>query len=97
MRLKPFRIIRPGCRVVVQLEVYEEPIGFICSVWKLRGRMDLPPRQWLRAFREETTKVETQAKAAGCVEMRCGGRDWSRVLPDYQPLPGVKNGLRKRL
>lgn len=97
MWLKPFRVERPGCRVVVALEIYEEPEGLICSVRKLRGRMDLPPREWVRVFREETKKVEALARAANCIEMRCGGRNWSRVLPDYQPLAGVKNGLRKGL
>jgi hypothetical protein len=29
--------------------------------------------------------------------MRLGGRDWSKILPDYEPLDGVPNGLRKRL
>ncbi|RYY67714.1 MAG: hypothetical protein EOO12_00210 [Chitinophagaceae bacterium] len=97
MWLKPFRIERPGCRVAVALEIYEEPEGLVCSVRKLKGRMDLKPREWVRVFREETKKVEAIAKAAGCIEMRCGGRNWSRVLPDYVPLAGVKNGLRKAL
>lgn len=97
MRLKPFRIVRPDCRVVVQLEIYEEPEGLVCSVRKLRGRMDLPRGDWLRAVREEMHKIEALAKAAGCNEMRCGGRNWGRVLPDYEPLTGVKNGLRKGL
>lgn len=97
MRLKPFRIERPGIRVLVQLEVYEEPEGLVCSVRKLKGRVALPPRQWLRAFREEIRVLENLAKSAGCIEMRLGGRRWARVLNDYQPLAGIKNGLRKGL
>lgn len=97
MRLRLPRIERPGCRVVVQLEVYEEPTGLVCSIRRLRGRVDLPRAEWLRAVREEMHKIEGLAKAAGCNEMRLGGRKWSRVLTDYEPLSGVKNGLRKAL
>lgn len=97
MRLKPFRIVRPGCRAVMQLEVYEEPSGLVCSIRRLRGRIDLPRREWLAAVREEIGKIEGLARDAGCNEMRLGGRKWSRVLTDYEPLIGVKNGLRKRL
>lgn len=97
MRLKPFRIERPGCRAVMQLEVYEEPTGLVCSIYRLRGRIDLPRAEWLQAVREEMHRIEGFAKLAGCTEMRLGGRNWSRVLPDYQPLSGVTNGLRKAL
>lgn len=97
MLLKPFRIIRPGCRAVMQLEVYEEPTGLVCSIHRLRGRIKLPRRQWLQAVREEMHTIEGLAKAAGCNEMRLGGRKWARVLTDYEPLGGVKNGLRKGL
>lgn len=97
MRLKPFRIIRPGIRVLVQLEVYEEPEGLVCGIRKLKGRVALPPRQWLRAFREEIRVIERLAKSAGCIEMRLGGRRWARILTDYEPFDGVKNGLRKGL
>ena len=97
MRLKPFRIERPYGRAVVQLEVYEEPTGLVCGIHRLRGRIALPRREWIAAVREEMHKIEGLAKAANCTEMRLGGRNWSRVLPDYQPLSGVTNGLRKAL
>jgi len=43
-------------------------------------------------------ELERIAKAAGCVEMRIEGRDWSRILKDYQPWPqGEGHGLRKAL
>ena len=81
----------------MQLRVYEEPTGLVCEISDLKGRIDLPRRQWLAAVREEIGKIEGIAKAAGCNEMRLGGRAWSRVLPDYEPLSGVTNGLRKAL
>jgi hypothetical protein len=97
LRLKPFRIERPGCRAVMQLDVYEEPTGLVCSIHRLRGRIALPRRDWIAAVREEMHTIERLAIAAGCTEMRLGGRRWSRILPDYEPLSGVKNGLRKAL
>lgn len=97
MRLKPFRIERPGCRAVIRLEVIEEPTGLVCVVNKLKGRIDLARTDWIAAVREEIGKIERLAIAANCNEMRLGGRKWCRILPDYEPLAGVKNGLRKRL
>jgi hypothetical protein len=97
VRLKPFRIERPYGRAVVQLEVYEEPTGLVCGIHRLRGRIALPRREWIAALRQEIHSIERLAIAAGCVEMRLGGRRWSRILPDYQPLSGVTNGLRKAL
>lgn len=97
LRLRPFRIIRPGCRVVVQLEIYEEPTGLVCTVRRLRGRIGLPWRDWIAAVREEMTNIERLARDAGCNEMRLGGRRWARVLTDYEPLAGVTNGLRKAI
>lgn len=97
MKLKPFRIERPEGRVVVRLEVIEEPTGLICVVDKIRGRIALGRHGWVAVVREEIANIEGLARAAGCIEMRLGGRDWSRVLPNYEPLVGVKNGLRKAL
>ena len=81
----------------MQLEIYEEPTGLVCSIRRLKGRIDLPRAHWLAAVREELRRIEGIARSAGCTEMRLGGRRWSRVLPDYEPLGGVKNGLRKAL
>lgn len=97
MRLRPFRIERPNVRVVIRLAIIEEPTGLVCVIDKLKGRIDLPRRFWVPAVREEVWKIERLAVAAGCNEMRLGGRKWQRVLPDYEPLDGVKNGLRKAL
>ena len=73
MRLKPFRIERPGCRAVMQLEVYEEPTGLVCGIYRLRGRIDLPRREWIAAVREEMHKIEGLAKAANCTSRRVSG------------------------
>jgi hypothetical protein len=48
-------------------------------------------------MRGELRKIENIARDAGCTEMRVAGRDWSRILPDYEPMPGIENRLRKAL
>ena len=95
--LAPVGIVVPGGSALLTLEAYEEDGRLCCGIYQLRGWIRLPPRRWLKAVRAEVRKLERIARAAGCVEMRLGGRDWSRILPDYQPLAGVKNGLRKVL
>ena len=69
----------------------------ICGIYQLRGRIALAPKAWLRTVRAEMTRLEQIARAAGCVEMRIAGRNWLRVLPDYTPFAGPRNGIRKEL
>ena len=98
MNLQPLALSVPGGTATVVFEVYQEGDELICGLRNLEGRFNLPPKAWLRTLRAEMTKLETIARDAGCAEMRLAGRDWSRVLPDYEPLPGGKpNRLRKRL
>jgi hypothetical protein len=47
--------------------------------------------------REQMRLIEQMAKESGVTEMRVAGRDWSRVLRDYEPFDEVPNGLRKVL
>lgn len=63
----------------------------------LAGEIEGPPKVWLRTVRSVVRHFEEQARKAGLKEIRIGGRDWSRVFPDWLPLPAVKNGLRKVL
>ena len=93
----PFVIERPYGRVTVVLEVFEEDGSLVCGIYKLDGKITLPPRRWLSVVRSEVRKLETIAREAGCHEMRVAGRDWSPILTDYEPFDGPTNGLRKRL
>lgn len=95
--LPPFGIVRPEGYVAITLEVFEENGRTVCGVFALRGKIMLPPRQWLRTVREELRRIERIAARFGCDEIRIAGRDWHRIFPDYQPLVDVKNGLRKAL
>lgn len=89
---------RPGIgSALLTLEVYDEDGTLVCGITGLNGHITLPPKAWLRFVRAEMTIIEDQARAAGCAEVRVAGRDWSRILKDYEPLPGITNRLRKRL
>lgn len=93
----PFEIIRPYGRVRIELEVYDDNGIRVCGLYSLRGRISLPPKRWLRVVRKEMHRIEGIARAASCREIRLAGRNWSRVLPDYEPMPGIENRLRKVL
>lgn len=55
------------------------------------------PKRFLRMMRAVMAHFETVGRAAGCAEIYIGGRDWSRVFPDFEPYDGVYNGLRKAI
>ncbi len=72
--------------------------GLYCLwVSYLAGEVKGPPKVWLRTVRRVMAHFEEKAREAGCKEIRIGGRDWSRVFPDWLPCPAVPNGLRKVL
>lgn len=85
--------------VVVTMDAYVEDGRLIAGI-DLTGKINMPPRAWVAAIREELGKLERVARDHGCVELRVAGRDWSRILPDYERMtdaPEVRNGLRKAL
>ena len=99
-RIQPIGIIREGIRVFIRIEAIEENGRVYCLIHTLSGEIRLGPKAWLRAVRDEVRKLERIAKAAGCVEIRIEGRDWSRALRglDFEPWPeGEGHGLRKVL
>jgi hypothetical protein len=79
------------------LEVYGDGDFMVCGVRELWGFINLPPKAWLETVRREMRNIEQMAKESGVIEMRVAGRSWARILPDYEPFDGVKNGLRKAL
>jgi hypothetical protein len=70
---------------------------FCCWVPYLAGHVSGGAKDFIRMARQLMAYLELSARLAGCAEMRIGGRDWTRILPDYLPLEGVPNGLRKVL
>lgn len=99
MILDPFMIERDGVSVRVVVEALIEDGRPVAGIYQLDGVIGLPPRAWRRFIRDELHKLEDVARQAGCVEFRVAGRDWSRLLSEYEPMnaPGVRNGLRKAL
>lgn len=97
MLLPPQGVVRQGVAVTITLEAFIEDGRNIAGIYELKGKISLGPKAWLKAVREEVRKLERIAKAAGCEEMRIAGRDWSRILIDYEPCDGLPNGLRKGL
>lgn len=70
-----------------------------CWVVYIGGRISGDRRQWLGRTRMLMRYFEQLAKQDGCTEMRVEGRNWARVLTDYDALtdrPG-RNELRKAL
>ena len=100
MQIQPIGVIRPGIRVFIQLEAYEDEGKVVCLIHTLSGTISLGPKAWLAAVRDEIRKPERIAKAADCAEMRVEGRDWSFALKDLGYVPwaaGEGHGLRKVL
>jgi hypothetical protein len=92
VRRRPFGVAR------VVLEVFREGEETVCGIYKLWGRTTCQPRAFIALMREEMRKLEDIARNAGCTQMRMAGRDWSRVFPDFERMPGDSpNLLVKRL
>ena len=97
MDLFRFKIRRPYGRAVVELEVYGHGDFMYARIKRLKGRIDLPPKRWLKVVRGHVHRIERICKFSGCSELRVAGRNWKEILPEYEPYDGVPNGLRKRL
>lgn len=69
---------------------------FCCWMPYIAGKCKSGPKAWVRMMREAMASFEKSARDVGCLEMRIGGRDWSRVLPDYEPF-NDEAMLRKKL
>jgi len=93
-------IIRAGVRVNITLEAYDDNGQHVCLIHTLSGRIELGPKAWVEAVRDEVRKLERIAGRAGCAEMRIEGRNWTRVLAPLGYVPWAEGegfGLRKAL
>lgn len=98
----PIPIKTPAGDASVFVQIVEDdadPTKMVCWVYYLLkvSATGLGPKAWLAAVRGAIETMEQWARDAGCAEMRIRGRDWSRILPDYDFIDGVPNGLKKRL
>ncbi len=86
-------ITGPGhCLMVIELTN-----DLVCWTKYLAGHIEGGPKARIAIIRTAIEHIEAVAKAAGCTEHRLCGRDWSRLLPGYEPFVGFRNGLRKGL
>lgn len=98
MLSEPVEIDHPQGRGAIVFQIENVDGRLVCGVHDLVGFLELPPKAWLETARAIMAIIEAQARDAGCAEMRMCGRNWSRVFPDYEPLPGGDpNLIRKRL
>lgn len=88
-----FHISGPGHALIV----FERPVSLSCWVKYLAGHIEGGPKARVAVIRQAMAHIENMARDAGCTEVCLCGRDWSAILPDYEPLDGHRNGLRKEL
>lgn len=68
-----------------------------CWIKCAAGSVAGGPKARVRTILEIMAFVEKVAREAGCSEVKVSGRDWSRILKDYEPFDGFRNGIRKGL
>lgn len=65
-----------------------------CAAGRVRGG----PKARVKTIRGIIAFIEKVSREAGCSQIKfCGRAAWRRILPDYQPLSGHRNGLKKEL
>lgn len=88
------RISGPGDALMV----VEVTNGLACWVKYLAGHIDGGPKARVAIIRAAVAHIEAVARKAGCTEIKlCGRETWARIMPDYEPFEGHRNGLRKGL
>ena len=86
-------ITGPGrCLMVIRVDD-----DLACWAKYLAGTIEGGPRARVSVMRAAVRHLEMVARDAGCSEIRLCGRDWQRILPDYEPFDGLRNGLKKEL
>ena len=69
-----------------------------CFINYVAGTVEGGPRKFIQTARDIVAEIETLARDAGCTELRGGGRNWSRVFPEWEHYdPEHPNRIRKRL
>ena len=96
MLLEPLDLHVPDGAVRITLELFEEDDRIICGIYAC-DVVRSPGTRLISAARQGIGLIEDMMRKAGVAEVRLGGRDWSRILTDYERLDGVENGLKKEL
>lgn len=76
--------------------MFEEGGDLCCFASYLAGKFT-GPKGFVHTIRELMTAFETASRNAGVNAVYIGGRDWSRIFPDYELTGDEPNQRRKRL
>lgn len=95
-QLHALRLVEGGDGAVVY-EIAEREYGKVLFLSYIAGVLDGGPKERLRKFRQIEQAFMAVAKAAGCVEMQGGGRNWHVVLEGWEPDGGEGVSLRKAI
>jgi hypothetical protein len=69
-----------------------------CWLNYVAGTIGGGPKAFILSARAVVDLIAGMAREAGCTELRGGGRNWSRVFPDWERFdPDFPNRMRKRL
>jgi hypothetical protein len=72
--------------------------GSVCWINYVGGSVKGGPRAFITACRDVVAEIENLARDVGCTELRLGGRNWSRVFPEWEHFdPNYPNRIRKPL
>lgn len=85
----------PAEGLLLVFHVFPEGEQVSCFASYLAGRVKSGPM--LKTMRLLMAAFEDHCRGAGVHQLYIGGRNWSRVFPDYEPVDDVTNRLRKVL
>jgi hypothetical protein len=86
-----------GARGYLAFQLFEDNGERCCFASYFAGSVDGGPRQMIRTMQALMAAFEASCREAGVVRVLIGGRDWSRVFPDYELTGDVPNRRQKRL
>lgn len=75
----------------------QENDNLVAWTTAIAGQIEGGPKERAARMRHAVSALEQTLKSAGVKAHRICGRDWSRILPDYCPFVGARNGLEKVL
>lgn len=87
-----------GSMGVVVTEMVDRAHGADCWIVYLAGHTDLGPRAFVGMLRQNMEIYKDFARRAGARWLYLGGRDWSRIFPEFEAAPGEgEHTIRVRL
>lgn len=87
-----FWVERSDAKGIAVTTTYDEACFINYIVGSVRGG----PRAFIRTARAIVAEMEDLARSVGCTELRGGGRNWSRVFPEWEHFdPQHPNRMRK--